>query len=165
MSMTYFDVEINVKEDDKKWMLSVGDNITEPAWTIRPYKLNKDEMDKISYVWQSIGLEPSYAAIIMVPANSVCKTHIDDKAGDAGLRQRITAINIPLQVHETSVFQYMEDMESEKVIETISLQSPKCWRVDIPHRVDNSQSPHNRVVLSLSYYQTVDTIKNLLDNN
>lgn len=156
--MRYFNIDINLKDHDHKWALDIGDNITEPAWTIRPYKLNDKEMERISYLTDQIGTKPSYAAIIMVPANSVCKTHVDDKAKENGIRQRITAINIPIAVHETSVFQYMESLDSETVLETIDLQTPKCWRVDIPHRVDNSQSPHNRVVLSLSYVESVDEI-------
>ena len=153
--MKYFDVDVSLKDADRKWIYEIGNNITEPAWSIRPYKLNKDELSRLSY---SFPLTPGYAAIIMVPANSICKTHVDDKAAANGERQRITAINIPIAVHETSVFQYMESLDSDVVLETIDLQTPKCWRVDIPHRVDNSQSPHNRVVLSLSYTESVDEI-------
>lgn len=160
--MRWFNVDVKLNNNDIEWMHNIGDNITDPPWTIRPYKLSEEELHKISHIVDKIGVKPSYAAIIMVPANSVCKTHIDDKAKDAGLRQRITAINIPISVHEKSMFQYMKDMESEEVLETVDLQSSKCWRVDIPHRVDNSQSPHNRVVLSLSYYQTVEELHNMI---
>lgn len=159
--MKWFDVNIDIKDEDKKWMFGIGNNIKEPAWTIRPYKLNSEELEKISHITNQFPVKPSYAAIIMVPANSICKTHIDDKAVAAGIKQRITAVNIPIQVHETSVFQYMKNMETEEVIETIDLQTPKCWRVDIPHRVDNLKSPYNRVVLSLSY---VETIKELYES-
>lgn len=158
--MYSFDINIKIKDDDVRWAYNIGNNIKEPNWTIRPYKLNDQEMERISYIADQIGTTPSYAAIIMVPANSVCKTHVDDKANTVGVKQRITAINIPIAVHETSVFQYMESLDSEIVLETIDLQTPKCWRVDIPHRVDNSQSPYNRVVLSLSYVETVSEIYN-----
>lgn len=154
--MNYFNVDIELNSEDKKWALDIGDNITKPNWTIRPYKLNDEEMRRISYLTDQIGVAPSYAAIIMVPANSVCKTHVDDKADAAGIRQRVTAINIPIQVHEESLFQYMQE---EVALETLKLDSAKCWRVDIPHRVDNSKSPFNRVVLSLSFVESVEDIQ------
>jgi hypothetical protein len=154
--MNYFNIDIELTSEDKKWALEIGDNITEPNWTIRPYKLNNEEMHRVSYLTDQIGVAPSYAAIIMVPANSVCKTHVDDKADAAGIKQRITAINIPIQVHQESLFQYMEE---EVAIETVKLDGAKCWRVDIPHRVDNSKSPFNRVVLSLSFVESVEDIQ------
>ena len=120
--MNYFNVDIELNSEDKKWALNIGDNITKPNWTIRPYKLNDEEMRRISYLTDQIGVAPSYAAIIMVPANSVCKTHVDDKADAAGIRQRITAINIPIQVHEESLFQYMQE---EVALETLKLDSAK----------------------------------------
>lgn len=159
--MNFFNVNIELSNKDISWMHEIGDNITEPNWTIRPYRLSNEELDKISHIIDQIGVQPSYAAIIMVPANSLCKTHIDDKATAAGLKQRVTAINIPITVHEESVFQYMKDMESEEVVETIDLQTAKCWRVDIPHRVDNTKSPFNRVVLSLSYCQDINELYDL----
>lgn len=158
--MNWFEIDVKINEDDRQWAIGIGDNITEPNWTIRPYKLNEEEMERISYIADQIGTSPSYAAIIMVPANSVCKTHVDDKADRAGIKQRITAINIPIQVDKTSVFQYMIDdpFIGEYPIETINLDTAKCWRVDIPHRVDNSKSPFNRVVLSLSFVESVEEI-------
>lgn len=153
--MRWFNVDVRLKPADIDWAWSIGNYITEPNWTIRPYKLSADEMDRISYLNEQIGIAPSYAAIIMVPANSVCKTHVDDVAEKNGIKQRITAINIPIQVHYTSKFEYME---MDEPVETLSLYTPKCWRVDIPHRVDNSESPFNRVVLSLSYTQTIEEI-------
>ena len=45
--MRYFDVDINIKEEDIKWMFDLGNNITEPAWTIRPHKLTTEEMQRI----------------------------------------------------------------------------------------------------------------------
>ena len=153
--MKHFNVDIELKPQDKQWIYNVGNNIAEPAWTIRPYKLTQAEMERLSYAFP---LQPEYAAIIMVPANTICKTHVDNKAAANSERQRITAINIPIAVHKTSVFQYMESLDSNVVLETIGLQTPKCWRVDIPHRVDNRLSPFNRVVLSLSFTQTVGEI-------
>ena len=153
--MNWFEVDCKLKEEDIEWAQNIGDNITEPNWTIRPYKLNEKEMNRISYLNDQIGIAPSYAAIIMVPKNSICKTHVDDKADTVGVKQRITAINIPIQVHKSSMFQYMID---DKVIEMIKLNTPKCWRVDIPHRVDNNKSPTNRVVLSLSFTQTIEEL-------
>lgn len=147
-----------IRESDVAWIKHISDNPTDPvfaSWTIIPYLMTQEDKDKLSYIFDAVPLEPSYAAIITVPKNSVCSTHVDDKADARGVRQRITAINIPVAVHETSVFEYMEN---EKVLETIDLQTPKCWRVDIPHRVDNSKSPHNRIVLSLSYVETIDEL-------
>ena len=160
--MKWFDVDVNLKDEDIQWAANIGNNITEPNWTIRPYRLSDHELRRISYITDQVPIKPSYAAIIMVPAKSICKTHIDDKADTAGIRQRITAINIPVQVHETSVYQYMESLESKNIIEEIYLNTAKCWRVDIPHRVDNSRSSINRVVLSLSYVESVDEIYNSL---
>jgi len=158
--MKWFDVNINLKGEDIQWAADIGNNITKPNWTIIPYKLSDLELSRISYAAEQVPIRPSYAAIIMVPAKSICKTHVDDKADSVGIRQRITAINIPIQVHETSVYQYMESLESQKILEEIYLNTAKCWRVDIPHRVDNSKSPINRVVLSLSYVESVDEIYN-----
>lgn len=152
--MNSFDIDMSLRDEDVQWMIDIGDNITEPNWTIRPYKLSDKELSKLSYLWEGF-VEPSYAAIIMTPANTICKTHVDDKAEKAGVKQRITAINIPLQVHQASLFQYMS---GDTWTEMIKLNRPKCWRVDIPHRVDNSNSPFNRVVLSLSYTQTIDEL-------
>ena len=158
--MKWFEVDCKLKEEDIEWARDIGDNITEPNWTIRPYKLNEEEMNRISYLNDQIGIEPSYAAIIMVPKNSICKTHVDDKADRAGVKQRITAINIPVQVDKSSMFQYMIDdpFAGEMAIEMIKLNTPKCWRVDIPHRVNNEKSPTNRVVLSLSFTQTIEEL-------
>ena len=153
--MNWFEVDVQLREEDRQWAFDIGDNITEPAWTIRPYKLNDEEMERIAYLTEQIGTKPSYAAIIMVPANSVCKTHVDDKADTAGVKQRITAINIPVHVHKASMFQYMLE---DTVMEMVKLNTAKCWRVDIPHRVDNSKSPHNRVVLSLSFTETIEEL-------
>ena len=153
--MNWFEVDVQLREEDRQWAFDIGDNITEPAWTIRPYKLNEQEMERIAYLNEQIGTKPSYAAIIMVPANSVCKTHVDDKADTAGVKQRITAINIPVHVHKASMFQYMLE---DTVKEMVKLNTAKCWRVDIPHRVDNSKSPHNRVVLSLSFTETIEEL-------
>lgn len=156
--MKWFEVDCKLKEEDIEWAREIGDNITEPNWTIRPYKLNEEEMNRISYLNDQIGIEPSYAAIIMVPKNSTCKTHVDDKADTVGVRQRITAINIPVQVHKSSRFEYMIDDPfgpGEIAMDMIKLNTPKCWRVDIPHRVYNEKSPTNRIVLSLSFTQSI----------
>ena len=164
--MNWFEVDVKLKEEDRQWAFDIGDNITEPNWTIRPYKLNEEEMKRISYLNDKIGTAPSYAAIIMVPKNSVCKPHVDDKADTAGVKQRITAINIPIKVHQSSMFQYMinDPFCGEMMIEMVKLNTPKCWRVDIPHRVDNSKSPFNRVVLSLSYTQTIEELYENFNN-
>jgi len=156
--MKWFNIDITLKEEDRNWAFNIGNNITEPNWSIRPYKLNEQEIKRIVYLNEQVGTTPEYAAIIMVPANSICHTHVDDKASGTDVKQRITAINIPIKVHEKSVFEYMESMESNVVLETIDLETPKCWRVDIPHRVNNTSSPYNRVVLSLSYVETVEEI-------
>lgn len=151
--MRHFDVDVKVNQSDVDWMVDIGNNITEPNWTIRPYKLSDAEIDRLDNVLDQIPIRPEYAAIIMVPANTMCKTHVDNKANATGIRQRITAINIPLQIDDSSTFQYMD---GDTIEETIHLLSPKCWRVDIPHRVDNRLSPTNRVVLSLSFVETVE---------
>jgi len=157
--MKWFEVKTNLKPNDKQWILKIGDVITEPNWSIRPFRLNEEYLNKISYLNVP---KPEYASIIMVPAKTVCKTHIDNKAAEAGLKQRITAINIPIKVHHTSMFQYMKN---DEVIESIDLKTAKCWRVDIPHRVDNSLSPFNRVVLSLSYTQTVGELNEIYSSS
>ena len=163
--MKYFqlpEISINLLDDEQKtWLFDNGTNITEPAWTIRPRLIQEDEYWRIQPIIDKLPAKPGYCALIMVPAESVCKTHVDDKAGATGRRERITAINIPVNVHPTSVFQYMESLESDTVLETIGLQETHCWQVDIPHRVDNSGSPHNRVVLSFSFYETVDELYQL----
>ena len=45
--MKWFDVHVSLKQEDIDWAFNIGDNITEPAWTIRPYKLNEQEMERI----------------------------------------------------------------------------------------------------------------------
>ena len=37
--MKWFEVDCKLKEEDIEWARDIGDNITEPNWTIRPYKL------------------------------------------------------------------------------------------------------------------------------
>ena len=93
--MKWFEVKTNLKTDDKQWILKIGDAITEPNWSIRPFRLNEEHLQKISYLDVP---KPEYASIIMVPAKTICKTHIDNKAAEAGLKQRITAINIPINM-------------------------------------------------------------------
>lgn len=161
--MKWFDVDMNLHDEDVEWINNIGDNINKPKWSIRSYKLDKEELKRISYITEQIKVKPSYVVIMMVPANSICETHVDHKAG-MGMRQRITAINIPIQVHQTSAFQYMKGIESPKILEEVYLDRAKCWRVDKPHRVDNSQSPFNRVVLSLSYTESIDQIYNSLSS-
>ena len=164
--MYSFDVDIKINDDDIKWAQDIGNNITKPAWTLRPYLLSIEEMDKIKHISDQFPVKPEYAAILMTPANSICKTHVDaiavnekkDEAKKRGITQRITAINIPIAVHKTSMMDYMESMESDKIIHSVDLLSPKCWKVNIPHRIDNSQSEFNRVVLSLSYTQTLEEL-------
>ena len=133
----------------REWMYNVGYNITEPPWSIRPYKIPQEELFHISPICDIIPVKMDYAALIMTPANTICKTHIDDIGG------RKTAINIPISVEANSLFQYMD---GDKIIETIDLLTTKCWDVSIPHRVDNSNSIQNRVVLSLGFTETVEDI-------
>ena len=161
--MKWFEIKNvpSIRPDDMEWITHISNNPTNPlyaSWTIIPHLMTQHEISKLSYIFDALPISPSYAAIITVPKNSVCATHVDDKADASGIRQRITAINIPVNVHETSVFQYMESMESNNVLETIDLQTPKCWRVDIPHRIDNSKSPHNRIVISMSYVETINEL-------
>ena len=145
--MKYFKIpEVSIdllSKEQKEWLLYNGDTITEPAWTIRPRIVAENEYPRIQPIIDALPAMPSYVALIMaIPEHSVCKTHVDDKAEASGRRQRITAINVPVNVHETSVFQYMESLESDTVLDTIGLQETHCWRVDIPHRVDNSGNAH-----------------------
>lgn len=156
-----------ITDNDVTWIKDIANNPKDKkmaSWTIIPYKLSAQEMNRLSYVFDAMPLLPTYAAIITVPKASICKTHIDDKAVTEGIKQRITAINIPIQVHSSSNFQYMKDINSDVILETIDLQTPKCWRVDIPHRVDNKLSPYNRIVLSLSYTNTVDELYEIYSN-
>ena len=133
----------------REWMYNIGYNITEPSWSIRPYKIPQEELFHISPICDIIPVKMDYAALIMTPANTICKTHVDNIGG------RNTAINIPINVEANSLFQYMD---GDKIIENIDLLTTKCWDVSIPHRVDNSNSIQNRVVLSLGFTETVEDI-------
>lgn len=149
--MRYFEVpnaDINLLDEETiEWIRLVGDTITEPAWTIRPYKLSAADLERITPLTSALPVKPSYAAIIMVEAGTICKTHIDNIGG------RISALNIGIQVdNDKSFFDYMD---GDTVIERLRLDVPKLWAVDVPHRVDNSLYDKNRVVLSLSYQDTV----------
>ena len=94
--------------------IKIGSNITEPKWTIRP-KLIDNILIQSELSWlEKYNLIPSYTAVIMTPANSICKTHVDDKAKGTNLNQRKTAINVPIQGWDNSSFQYMDE---EDVIE------------------------------------------------
>ena len=149
----------------REWMYNIGYNITEPSWSIRPYKIPQEELFHISPICDIIPVKMARAALIMTPASTICKTHVDAEATSGDIssakyfgkarRQRITAINIPINVEANSLFQYMD---GDKVVETIDLLTTKCWDVSIPHRVDNSNSIQNRVVLSLGFYETVEDI-------
>ena len=133
----------------REWMYNIGYNITEPPWSIRPYKIPQEELFHISPICDIIPVKIDYAALIMTPANTICKTHVDNIGG------RNTAINIPINVEANSLFQYMD---GNTVVESIDLQTTKCLRVDVPHRIDNSKSQFNRVVLSLSFVESVEYI-------
>ena len=133
----------------REWMYNIGYNITEPPWSIRPYKIPQEELFHISPICDIIPVKIDYAALIMTPANTICKTHVDNIGG------RNTAINIPINVEANSLFQYMD---GDTVVESIDLQTTKCLRVDVPHRIDNSKSRFNRVVLSLSFVESVEYI-------
>lgn len=178
--MRYFDVNIEVKEEDKEWAMEIGDNITTPAWSLRPYLLTAEDMERIKYMTDQFPVKPEYAAILMTPANTICKTHIDSIAREAwddgkvpqqwkdsvrkdNIGQRISAINIPIRVHPTSMMQWMplnecNQSESDEILEETDLRSSKCWIVCEPHRINNLHSPYNRVILSLSYTQKLDQL-------
>ncbi len=94
----------------REWMYNVGYNITEPSWSIRPYKIPQEELFHISPICDIIPVKMDYAALIMTPANTICKTHVDNIGG------RNTAINIPINVEANSLFQYMD---GDKIIENI----------------------------------------------
>lgn len=155
-----------ISNEDMKWMIEIGNNIKNDEryknYTIKPHLITAEERHRLSYIFSAMPVDPIYAAIIMTPKFSICKTHIDDRAAANNLTERITVINIPLQVHETSIYQFMEDMDSEVVIGEVDLQTPKCWKVDIPHRVDNSKSPHDRLVFSLSFSQTIEELHEMI---
>jgi hypothetical protein len=136
--------------------ISIGNNIIEPAWTIRPSLIDnilvQEELDWL----EQYKLYPCYTAIIMTPALTICKTHVDGKASDAGLKQRRTAINIPIQGWDNSSFQFMSD--EENIIETICTDAVMCWDVTQPHRIDNFKSKLNRITLSFGFVESVDNI-------
>lgn len=159
--MNYFNIPFLNKDmlDNKTldYLTNLGNNIVDPPWTIRPFKFDDDHLLMINPILEFLPVEPMYVALIMTPANSICKTHIDNIGG------RITAINIPLQIdNDKSFFEYMPDIDTDVVLERITLDYTKCWAVNIPHRVDNSRYSKNRVVLSLSFKETVQEMYNLL---
>lgn len=140
------------------YLTNLGNNIVDPPWTIRPFKFDDDHLLMIDPILKLLPVTPMYVAVIMTPANTICKTHIDNIGG------RITAINIPLQVNnDKSFFEYMSDLNGDIVLERIKLDSTKCWAVNIPHRIDNSQYNKNRVVLSLSFKETVQEMYDLFE--
>lgn len=149
--MNYFNTNISIDlipatKFDK--MLEIGNNIVDPSWTIRPYKFKESDMYLVEELLKNIFFTPAYVALIMTPANTMCKTHVDNIGG------RISAINIPIQVDDKkSFFQYVDTHDN--VIETLTCNPIKCWRVDIPHRVDNLKYNKNRVTLSLGFVQTI----------
>lgn len=159
--MNYFDIDLNLnvipKEKYNK-MLNMGDNIVDPPWTIRPYKFQEKDYVMVEELLQEIPLTPDYIALIMTPANTICKTHVDNIGG------RFSAINIPLQVDNNfSFFEYMDN--NNNVIERLSCNPVKCWRVDIPHRVDNSKYNKNRVTLSLGFIKTVGELYEIYNSS
>lgn len=159
--MKYFDIPLlNKNLLDKKtlnYLTKLGNDIVDPPWTIRPFKFDNHHLSMISPITGLLPAEPMYVAVIMTPANTICKTHIDNIGG------RITAINIPLQIDNSkSFFEYMTNIDSDTISERVTLDSTKCWAVNIPHRVDNSQYSKNRVVLSLSFKETVQEMYNLI---
>lgn len=162
-----YNISTNILDNTTiKWIINTGNNITEPAWTIRPYLLKESEFDKINPIldwFKQYNLYPGYAAIIMTPANSVCKTHVDDKAKIVNKKERRTAINFPIQGNWfTSTFNYMENIDNDVILETIYLDTPTCWNVTKPHRIDNSNCKLNRITLSFSFYESVQEIHDKL---
>lgn len=154
--MRHIDVPIDLTlldAEDLEWIRHTGDTITEPAWTIRPYKLTDSDMTRIQPILDQVPVQPDYVAIIMVPAGTACKTHVDDIGG------RFSALNIGIQIDNTKSF--FEYMDGDTVLERVTLETPKLWAVDLPHRVDNIAYERNRVVLSLGYKQKIDDLYDL----
>lgn len=151
--MNYFDtdIDINIISKNKlQIMLEKGDSIVDPPWTIRPYKFQEEDLFLVQELLYTLPIQPAYIALIMTPKNSICKTHVDNIGG------RTCAINLPLQVDDSlSLFEYMQD---DNVIEQITCSPIKCWRVDIPHRVNNLNYDKNRVTLSLGFTQTINEL-------
>lgn len=95
-------------------------------------------------------------------AGGIVHTHTDS---------RNVAINIPVQIHETSMLQFFEGGISEDVpvkangkrfatkaknivgadlVDEILLEKAILLNVGMPHGVDNTSSPYDRVILSIS---------------
>jgi hypothetical protein len=145
---------------DVKKFIYIGNNIIEPAWTIRPSLVDNILVQEELNWLEQYKLYPCYTAIIMTPALTICKTHVDDKASDAGLKQRRTAINIPIQGWDNSSFQFMSG--EENIIETIYTDAVMCWDVTQPHRINNSESKFNRITLSFGFVESVQEIHDKL---
>ena len=135
---------------DREWLYQLGNNIVEPFWSIRPCVLTQDELYHIAPILHAISTQPAYVAVIMTPRFTNCKTHTDNIGG------RVSAINIPINVEASSMFQYMS--EDGDVMESIDLQPAKAWDVSVPHRVYNLDSKTNRVVLSLGFTETINEL-------
>lgn len=151
--MNYFDTDIDISiipKNKLQIMLEKGDSIIDPPWTIRPYKFQEEDFFLVKELLDTLPIKPAYIALIMTPKNTICKTHVDNIGG------RNCAINLPLQVDDSlSLFEYMQD---DNVIEQITCSPIKCWRVDIPHRVNNLNYNKNRVTLSLGFTQSINEL-------
>ena len=186
---------------DNRWIIDIDRSI-ESTKPLTAYLVDDDRINPMLDWFKEHNLSPSYTAILRTLAGEVSSTHIEGnwsitdpsiveiierqskaKTEKELQKQRNTAINVPIQGWDKSVFQYMIEShevccytktskeilpECNKGIEVISEEikttNVVCCDVKSSHRIDNSNSNINRITLSFGFEETVIDIYNKLQN-
>jgi hypothetical protein len=144
------------------YLIDVGNTIEKSNWSIRPLKFDKHHEHLVKPIVDLLPKPPVSMALLMTPALSVSGTHLDNLPnppspdGIQKITGRITAINLSLQSHCSSHFEYVDEMNF--VTDQLEFNHATCVRVDIPHRVNNLHNPQNRITLSFSYLDTISEL-------
>lgn len=155
--MNYFDIPAIklslLPKSSIDQLVSFGSKISEPAaWIMKPKILPVKMEVLLGPIYDLIPIPYTFIAIVKTPALSFGEIHVDD------IGRRITAINIDLQIdNNLSKFHYIDHNDPKHTItQTLDLATTKCLNVSILHQADNHKCPTDRLILSLSYTQTVD---------
>lgn len=159
--MIYFDLpELTIDKltpDVQKTLHDLCLNI-DSDMSICYHLIESQDYNMIEPLLKLLPKAPEYTALIYVPEDTRCRTHVDDIGG------RKSAINVLFDPDHPSIFQYMEHVDAEndeEVVLELTSNPTKCWDVSLPHRINNIEATVPRCVISFSYYDTVDELYQL----
>jgi hypothetical protein len=145
-----------ISNENKQWLIDTGNNFQAPRhwkyWDIAPRLITQRDEHRIQPILDVLPVKPAYNALIIVKPNIISENHIDE------IGERVSAVNIPIQVADNSLFRYTTNLEDSSPLEEIALPYAHCFNVKIPHCVDNRFSDQRRIILSFSFTQTVEQL-------